>query len=108
MTEIVVIGDKFLNSLFQLDGIKTIEVPDDDAATHKVYELMIEEKYKLIIINENVASKLKDFRQNLLITHRFYPVFLIIPGLDGSLKNRITELRQLVSQSLGIKLKFGD
>jgi len=108
MTEFVVIGNKFLNSLFQLDGIKTIEVPDDDAATRKVYELTIEEKYKLIIINENVASKLKGFRQNLLVTHRFYPIFLIIPGLDGSLKNRITELRQIVSQSLGIKLKFGD
>ena len=108
MTEIVVIGNKFLNSLFRLDGIKTIEVPNDDAAIRKVYELVIQEKYKLIIINENVAMKLKDFRQNLLVTHRFYPIFLIIPGLDGSLENRITELRQLVSQSLGIKLKFGD
>lgn len=102
--DMVMIGDKYLAGGYRLIGIETIEVPNDDVAAKKVQELVFEGKFKIIFITEKVAVKLKNFREDLIKTRRSYPVFVIIPDLDGPLNERIKELRQLVNQAVGVKL----
>lgn len=102
--DMVMIGDKYLAGGFRLIGINTIEVPNDDLAAKKVQELVFEGNLRIVFITEKVALKLKDFREDLIKTRRFYPVFVIIPDLEGALNERIRELRQLVNQAVGVKL----
>lgn len=103
--EMVMVGDKYLASGFRLIGIETNEVTDDDAAAKKVGDIVSEGRYKIIIINERVALKTKALRDNLLMTKKPYPIFLIIPDFEGPLNERTKELHQLVDQAIGIKLK---
>lgn len=102
--EMVMVGDKYLASGFRLIGIETIEAATDDVAAKKVQELVNEGACKIILITEKVALKLKNLRENLIKTRRFYPVFVIIPDLEGPINERIRELRQLVNQAVGVKL----
>ncbi len=108
MNDIVLIGDRFLTSLFKFVGVDTVEEPNDELAAKKVCDLVADEQYKIIMITENVAFKLTELRNNLLTTHRLYPIFVVVPGLEQTFGERENQLKQLVSQSLGIKLKFGD
>ena len=102
--DMVMIGDKYLAGGFRLIGINTIEVSNDDLAAKKVQELAFEGRFKIIFITEKVALKLRNLREDLIKTRRFYPVFVIIPDLEGALNERIRELRQLVNQAVGVKL----
>jgi vacuolar-type H+-ATPase subunit F/Vma7 len=108
MNDIVLIGDRFLTSLFKFAGVDTIEEPNDELAAKEICDLVADEQYKIIMITENVAFKLTELRNNLLATHRLYPIFVIVPGLEQTFGERENQLKQLVSQSLGIKLKFGE
>lgn len=108
MNDIVMVGDKFLTSLFKFAGVDVIEAGNDNLAAQKVQKLVADEQYKMMIVTERVALRLTELRNNMLATHRLYPIFIIIPGPNGSLGEREDQLKQLVSQSLGIKLKFGD
>jgi len=102
--DMVIVGDKYLVSGFRLVGIETIEVANDDLAAKKVESLVLEGKCKILFITEKVALKLKSLREDLIKTKRYYPVFVIIPDLEGSLHERIRELHQLVNQAVGVKL----
>ena len=106
--EIVMVGDKYLASGFRLVGVETITVEDDEQAAKQVERLVSEGAYKIILITEKVAMKLKPLREDMLRTKRFYPVFVIVPDFGGTLNERQRELRQLVSQAIGVKLKLGD
>jgi vacuolar-type H+-ATPase subunit F/Vma7 len=104
--EIVMVGHKHLASGFRLIGIETDEVVDDDAAAKKVESVVLEGKYKIIIINEKVALKTKALRDDLLTAKKPYPVFLIVPDFQGPLNERTKELHQLVDKAIGIKLNL--
>ena len=108
MNDIVLVGDKFLTNLFRFAGVDVIEEGNDEMAAQKIQELVAEERYRMMIVTQSVALRLTELRKNLLATHKLYPVFIVIPGPSGSLGEREDQLKQLVSQSLGIKLKFGD
>jgi vacuolar-type H+-ATPase subunit F/Vma7 len=108
VVEIVMVGGKYLSSGFRLAGIETIAVEDDDQAVRRVERLVSEGTYKIILMTEKVAMKLKSLREDMLRTKRFYPVFVIVPDFGGTLDERQRELRQLVSQAIGVKLKLGD
>ena len=102
----IMIGDKYLTSGFRLIGIETNEVADDDAAAKKVEDIVLDGKYEIVIISERVALKTKTLRYNLLAAKKAYPIFLIVPDFQGPLQERISELRQLVDQAIGIKLEL--
>ena len=102
------VGDKYLSSGFRLAGVETVTAENDDQAAKQVEKLMSEGTYKIIILTEKVAMKLKSLREDMLRTKRFYPVFVIVPDFSGTLNERQRELRQLVSQAIGVKLKLGD
>jgi vacuolar-type H+-ATPase subunit F/Vma7 len=102
----VMVGDKYLASSFRLIGIESCEVIDDDVAAKKVEEIISEGKYEIVIISERVAVKIKLLRDSLLAAKKSCPIFLIIPDFQGPLHERIKELRQLVNQAIGVKLKL--
>jgi vacuolar-type H+-ATPase subunit F/Vma7 len=103
--DIVVIGDKYLSSVFRLAGIEALEVEDEDLAVEKAEELVEEGKCKILLVTERIAMRLGEFREKLLIQKKFYPVFVIIPDFAGTLGERRKELTQLVNKSIGVKLK---
>jgi vacuolar-type H+-ATPase subunit F/Vma7 len=105
--DIVVIGDKYLSSVFRLAGIEALEVEDEDSAVEKAEGLVEEGKCKILLVTEKIAKRLGELREKLLIQKRFYPVFVIIPDFGGTLGERKKELTQLVNKSIGIKLKVG-
>jgi vacuolar-type H+-ATPase subunit F/Vma7 len=105
--EIVMVGDRYLASGIRLTGVDTIEATNDEDAAKKVGELVLEGTYKVILITERVSLKLKKLRDDLLKARRFYPVFVIIPDLEGPINERIKELHQLVNQAIGVKLELG-
>lgn len=104
--ETVMVGDKYLASGFRLIGIETIEAIDDDDAAKKVEATVSEGKHKIVVISERVALKTKPLRDNLLTAKKAFPVFLVIPDFEGPRNERIKELRQLIDQAIGIKLKI--
>jgi vacuolar-type H+-ATPase subunit F/Vma7 len=105
--DIVMIGDKYLSSVFRLAGIEALEVEDEDTAVEKVEELVGEGKCKILLVTERIAMQLGELREKLLRQKKFYPVFVIIPDFGGTLGERKKELTQLVNKSIGIKLKIG-
>ena len=104
--DIAIVGDKYLASGFRLIGIDAVEAIDDDDAAKKVENTVSEGKYRIIAISERVALKTKPLRDNLLAAKKAFPVFLIIPDFEGPRNERIKELRQLVDEAMGIKLKI--
>ncbi len=105
--EIVLVGDKYLTSGFRLIGINTIEADDDEEAAKKVEELVLSGAFKIFLITEKVALRLRRLREDLLKARKFYPIFMVIPDLEGPINERIKELQQLVNQAIGVKLEFG-
>jgi vacuolar-type H+-ATPase subunit F/Vma7 len=106
--DIVVVGDRYLTSLFRLVGIETAEAEDEDSAVANVEKLVDEGNTKILFISERVALRLKELREKLLKDRKFYPVFVIIPDFAGSLGKRKEELHEFVDKSMGVKLKVSD
>ena len=77
--EIAMVADKYVASGFRLVGVDTIEAEDDNSAAKKVEELVSQGTYKIILITEKVAVKLKPLREDMLKTRRFYPIFVVVP-----------------------------
>ena len=106
--DVAIVGDRYLVTLFRMLGIETVEVEDPGLALGKVKQLVEAGDFKVLLITERVASKLRSFRETLVKERRSYPVFLIIPDFEGVLGERKEELSQLVNRSVGVKLKTGD
>jgi len=105
--EIVIVGNKYLTSCFRLAGVDTVEAADEEVAAKKVEDLTTQGTHKIILITEKTAVRLKSLREDMLKTRRFYPIFVIIPDLEGPVNERIRELHQLVNQAIGVKLELG-
>jgi vacuolar-type H+-ATPase subunit F/Vma7 len=104
--EMVMVGDKYLATAFRLAGVETLETNNDDSAAKKVEEIVSRGDYKIVIITERVALKVKALRESLLKTRKPYPMFLIVPDFEGPLNERTEELYRLVNQATGVKLKL--
>ncbi len=101
------IGDRYLSTVFRLAGIEALEVDNEGSASEKVQELVKEGRYKVLILTERTAMRVKELRGKLLLQKKFYPIFVIVPDFDGTMGERKKELAQLVNRSIGIKLKVG-
>ena len=101
--EMAMIGDKYLTRAFRLIGIETIEATSDDMARKKVEELVSKGECRIIFITENVTLELKALRENLIRAKRYYPLFVVIPDLEGPTTERVKEMYQLVNNAIGVK-----
>jgi vacuolar-type H+-ATPase subunit F/Vma7 len=101
---LVALGDEFFVTGYMLAGAKGIVVTDVAEAKEKIEELIDAGACKVVIISEDLATKLKDDREAW--RKRAYPVFAILPGLEGAKGGRLSELYSLVSLAVGAKLKL--
>ena len=61
----------------------------------------------VIFINERVAEKIRDYREDLLRRGRVTPVFAVVPDMEGARGTRLRELSSLLAKALGSEeLKF--
>lgn len=104
---IAAVGDKYFVTIFRLVGIKSFPVENSHEAERKIKEMIEKGNYKVILIPESLASKIKHIRMEVVRSGKPYPVFAIIPGFEGSSKERLNEIYQLINQAVGVKLKFG-
>ena len=73
-----------------------------------VLELLVGEgKCKVVVVPEGLALELDHKRDELLRRGAVYPVFAVIPGMEG-VGERTNRLHRLVSQAVGAKLKLGE
>ncbi len=61
----------------------------------------------VVFMNERVADEIADYRHNLLRRKKIYPVFAIVPDMEGARGTRLKELASLLAKVLGSEeLKF--
>jgi vacuolar-type H+-ATPase subunit F/Vma7 len=101
---IIALGDEFFVTNFRLAGVPGLVVTNEVEARNKIEELIKEGKCKIVVISESMAIKLKKDREKW--RERVYPIFAIVPGLEGPKGERLHELYFLVSQAVGVKLKL--
>jgi vacuolar-type H+-ATPase subunit F/Vma7 len=101
---IVSIGDEFFVNNFRLVGVPGFVAKNEMEARNKIGELIKERKCKIVVISESMAIKLKKDREKW--REGVYPIFAIVPGLEGPKGERLNELYFLVSQAVGVKLKL--
>jgi vacuolar-type H+-ATPase subunit F/Vma7 len=107
LMDVMIVGDKYLTTLFRLIGIETREAENEDSAVAKAQEIIETGECKVLFVSERIAMRLKNMRENLLNERKVYPILVVIPGFEGVLGERKKELTQLVNRSIGIKLKVG-
>jgi vacuolar-type H+-ATPase subunit F/Vma7 len=101
---IVAVGDEFLITGFRLAGVPGVVVNDEAEARERIDEIIKEKKCKVVMISEDMAIRLKSDREKW--RKNVYPLFVIVPGLEGPRLERVRELYSLVSQAVGVKLKL--
>ncbi len=105
---IVALGDKYFVTALRAVGVDGRVVHGTNEAENLVDILVKEAKCKIIIVSEKVASNLDRKRDELAKYEIQYPIFAVIPGLDGGIgKERTQRLYELISQAVGAKLKLG-
>ena len=101
---VVALGDEFFVTGYMLAGARGVVAADEAAARKKIEELIETGECKVVIMSEELAIKLKDDRERW--RKRAYPIFAILPGLEGARGKRLGELYSLVSLAVGAKLKL--
>ncbi len=55
----------------------------------------------VVFMNERVANEIADYRHDLLRRGKVYPVFAIVPDMEGARGTRLKELASLLAKALG-------
>ncbi|MCD6443749.1 hypothetical protein CW710_00070 [Candidatus Bathyarchaeota archaeon] len=105
---IVAVGDRYFVLVFRLVGIRGREVSDEKEAEEEVKKLISNEECRVIILDERLAFRVKRLREEIMRKEKPYPIFVIVPGLEGSKGLRIQEMHNLIEQAIGVRLKFED
>lgn len=103
---VAIIADKYLAAGFRLAGAIAFPVRDVQEAGRTLEKVIAEGQYDVIIMTENLSMALKSQREAALAKQKKRPVIAVIPDFKGPTGERLQELRNLVTQSVGAELKF--
>ena len=103
---VAIIADKYLAYGFRMAGVIAFPVRDAEEAARAFEKIVAENKFDVIIITENLSIALKEQREAMLARESERPVIAVIPDFKGPTGERLRELRNLVTQSVGAELKF--
>jgi vacuolar-type H+-ATPase subunit F/Vma7 len=106
---VVSVGDSYFVTALRAAGVdgRVADSPKD--AEEIVDTLVSEGRCKVIIVPERVGSILERKRDELGKRGIYYPIFAVVPGLDGEIgKERTKRLYELISQAVGARLKLGE
>jgi len=102
--KVAVIGDEDTVVGFRLAGVLKAEVAVDGASARRaLVEFSRDSDISLIIITERLAEQVRDVIEEL--STRPYPVIVEIPDKRGRLEGRVSPLRKLVKQAIGVELE---
>jgi vacuolar-type H+-ATPase subunit F/Vma7 len=105
---VVALGDDYFITSLRAAGVDGIKVRSTKDAEDAVDTLVSEGRCKVIFVTERVALKLERKRSELARRRVNYPVFAVVPEMDGRLSEKSDKLYQLISQAVGAKLKLGE
>ena len=101
---IAAIGDRLLASGMGLSGVKYIyEAFDQKSVEDAVRDVSSRDDVGIVIINENLASMVKDRRLLKLIDSSLSPIFVAIPAFNQKGLMEDT-LRRLIIRAIGIDI----
>ncbi|MFQ5710496.1 MAG: V-type ATP synthase subunit F [Candidatus Geothermarchaeales archaeon] len=103
---IAIIADKYLATGFRLTGVHAFPVRNVEEAVGKLREIIAEDKYKVVLVPERFATRLREEREKLVEGVKVHPVLAMIPGFEGPTGERVGELYKLISQAVGARLKL--
>jgi vacuolar-type H+-ATPase subunit F/Vma7 len=101
------LGDPYFVTALRAVGVDGRIVHTTKEAEDVVDLLVNTGNCKVIIVPYKLAQALERKRNELTRRGAYYPVFVIIPGIDGAIEERTNRLYQLISQAVGAKLKLG-
>lgn len=105
---VVSIGDSYFVTSLRSVGVEG-RVVSSGGEAEQVLELLAEGgKCKVLIVPESLAHALDPRRDELSRRGVVYPVFAVVPDLEGRVGERTNRLYRLVSQAVGAKLKLGE
>jgi vacuolar-type H+-ATPase subunit F/Vma7 len=105
---VVALGDTYFVTALRAAGVEARPVGSVDEAERFIDDLVKEGTCKVIIVSERLAFKLERKRSELSRRRLHYPVFAVIPEMDGKVEERANKLYQLISQAVGARLKLGE
>ena len=103
---VAIIADKYLATGFRLAGVASFSVQNSEEASATLQRIVAEDKYHIIIITEKLSTALKREREAILARRKGRPIIAVIPDFEGPTGERLKELYNLISQSVGAELKF--
>jgi vacuolar-type H+-ATPase subunit F/Vma7 len=103
---VAVIADKYLATGFRLAGVASFSVQNSEEASATLQRIVAEDNYHIIIITEKLSTALKREREAILARRKGRPIIAVIPDFEGPTGERLKELHNLISQSVGAELKF--
>lgn len=107
MSVVALGGPYFVTSLKSV-GVDGRVVESAKQAEDEVELLISEGKCKVIIIPEGLALELDRKRDELSRRGAVYPLFAVVPEMEGKVQERTHRLYRLISQAVGAKLKLGE
>jgi vacuolar-type H+-ATPase subunit F/Vma7 len=106
---VVAIGDQYFVTALRAAGVDGRIVRNASETEGIVDDLVKEGKCKVIIVPEKVGSFLERKRDELARRGTYYPIFAVVPALDGEIgKERTRKLYELISQAVGARLKLAE
>ncbi len=106
MAGVAIIADKHLATGFRLAGIDAFPVGKKEEAKIVFARLISEGKHDVIILTERLSRELQREKAKIVSLGKGRPVFAVIPDFEGPTGQRIKELHELISESVGAELKF--
>ena len=106
MTGVAIIAEKHLATGFRLAGVEAFPVEQKEDARAILARLISEGKHDMIILTERLSKELHREKAKVISLGKGRPVFAVIPGFEGPTGQRIKELHELISESVGAELKF--
>jgi len=102
MDSIAVLGEKRNILGFKPFGVDVYFYTEGNINIEELFKSIIKKKYKLILISESIAPKLKDQIEE--IRKKELPVVLTIRGMGEKTSLAFEHLRSLVMKAIGIDI----
>ena len=106
MAKVAIIADKHLATGFRLAGIEAFPIESDQEARVLLARLVSEGKHDAVILTERLSKELHREKSKIISSGKGKPIFVVIPDFQGPTGQRIRELHELISESVGAELKF--
>ena len=105
---VVALGDQYFITALRAAGVDGRAVQSAKDAEEAVDRLVSEGNCKVILVPAKLSLLLERKRGELGRRGVRYPVFAVVPPMDGAMHQESDRLYQLINQAVGARLKLGE